>query len=101
MDQHPLYLADDPSSYKYRIPEDVGKSAVLKYDVLLPKGLTCTQCVVQWTYITGTRNRHDGGPVAAAAAAATNDGKCTNNNRMIIVMITVTMLIILSTMMMR
>ena len=53
MDKHPLYLADDPTSYKYQIPDDVGKKATLVYEVLLPKGITCKQCVVQWTYHTG------------------------------------------------
>ncbi len=48
-----MYLADDPTSFHYHIPEHVKKSAVLKYKVKLPKGLTCQQCVVQWTYRTG------------------------------------------------
>ncbi len=53
LDKNPLYLADNPSSYKYYVPDDTEKSAVLNYQVLLPKGLTCKQCVVQWTYKTG------------------------------------------------
>ena len=53
LDEFPLYLSDDPASSKYNIPGHVGKKAVLKYEVNLPKGVTCNQCVIQWTYKTG------------------------------------------------
>ena len=53
MDKYPLYLATDPTSSKYHIPEEIGKKATLNYEVLLPKGITCKQCVIQWTYYTG------------------------------------------------
>ncbi|TRY70276.1 hypothetical protein TCAL_11548 [Tigriopus californicus] len=53
LDQHPLFRAEDPSSSKYPIPDGTEKSAYLKYEVLLPQGITCSQCVIQWTYHTG------------------------------------------------
>lgn len=53
LNAHPLYLADNPSSYKYFIPEEKKKSDVCNYQVLLPQGITCSQCVIQWTYVTG------------------------------------------------
>ena len=53
LDRYPLYLASDPTTYKYQIPEDTKKKSVVHYDVMLPKGITCKQCVVQWTYVTG------------------------------------------------
>jgi hypothetical protein len=53
MDKYPLFLAADPTSSKYYIPEGTGKSANITYDVDLPAGLTCSQCVLQWTYFTG------------------------------------------------
>ncbi len=55
LDEHPLFLADDPTSDRFFIPEDVGKSATLEYEVVLPKEITCRQCVVQWTYHTGSK----------------------------------------------
>lgn len=53
MDRHPLALADDPNQYKFYIPEGSKKSEHFQYTVSLPAGLTCQQCVVQWTYTTG------------------------------------------------
>lgn len=52
-DKYPLYLAHDNSSYTYTIPEDTPKVAVIKYDIVLPPGVICQQCVVQWSYYTG------------------------------------------------
>jgi len=46
-------LADDPSSTKFYIPPDLGKSGILSYPVILPRGVTCNQCVVQWVWKTG------------------------------------------------
>ena len=53
LDRYPLYLASDPTTFKYQIPKGTKKKAVVHYDVMLPKGVTCKQCVVQWTYVTG------------------------------------------------
>ena len=50
---HPLYLASDPTTFKYQIPKETKKKSVVHYDVVLPKGVTCKQCVIQWTYVTG------------------------------------------------
>ena len=52
-DAHPLYLSSDPTSYEYHIPKSTKKKAVITYEVVLPRGVTCSQCVVQWTYTTG------------------------------------------------
>jgi hypothetical protein len=57
MDAHPLYLVNDPSKYRFNIPRPEGKpsisAATFNYQVQLPPGLTCSQCVVQWTYRAG------------------------------------------------
>lgn len=53
LDANPLYLVDDPTSFQYHIPRHYNKSAYITYQVRLPQGLTCQQCVVQWTYMTG------------------------------------------------
>lgn len=37
----------------YYIPPNTKKKAVLRYKVRLPPYVTCTQCVLQWTYYTG------------------------------------------------
>ena len=55
MDKHPLYLDDVPTSYKFHIPPETKKKDVMRYQVKLPDGITCRQCVIQWTYITGKR----------------------------------------------
>ena len=46
-DRYPLYLAADNTSYTYVIPENTPKVAILRYDVQLPPGVICQQCVVQ------------------------------------------------------
>jgi len=51
-DKHPLMLTDNPSSYKFNVPLDSPKITRFQYKVNLPYGLTCSQCVVQWTYYT-------------------------------------------------
>jgi hypothetical protein len=53
LDKYPLYLASDPTSSKFYIPKDTPKKDYITYDVQLPQGITCSQCVVQWTYYTG------------------------------------------------
>lgn len=53
MDKHPLYLESDPKSYKFFIPKETPKKDVIRYRVKLPEGITCRQCVIQWTYHTG------------------------------------------------
>lgn len=40
---------------RYYIPEDGKKKAIFRYQVVLPPYLTCTQCVLQWTYYTGNQ----------------------------------------------
>ena len=53
LDSNPLTLVDDPASSKYYIPKGSKKKAYLSYQVKLPEGITCQQCVIQWTYNTG------------------------------------------------
>lgn len=45
---------------RYVIPENSKKKDVFRYKVRLPPYLTCSQCVLQWTYYTGELmiNRH-------------------------------------------
>merc|ERR1711872_656376 len=52
-DKHPLTLADNQKSHQYYIPLDSPKITKFNYKVVLPYGLTCSQCVMQWTYYTG------------------------------------------------
>ena len=49
-DKYPLYLANDNSSFTYVIPEDTPKVAIITYDVELPPGVICQQCVIQVQY---------------------------------------------------
>ncbi|KAG5865738.1 hypothetical protein JTB14_021429 [Gonioctena quinquepunctata] len=53
-DRFPLYLAKTKDT-SYQIPEDGRKKAVFRYQVQLPPYITCTQCVLQWTYYTGNQ----------------------------------------------
>jgi len=53
MDANPLPLADNPSENKFYVKIGTPKIANFTYQVSLPQGLTCSQCVVQWTYTTG------------------------------------------------
>ena len=71
-DKHPLVLTSDPDTHRFTVPLDSPKITRFKYQVRiyvsselfillmfplfkvnLPYGLTCSQCVVQWTYYTG------------------------------------------------
>ena len=38
---------------RFFIPDGTEKKANLTYHLQLPPGLTCKQCVLQWTYFTG------------------------------------------------
>ncbi|CAL4241686.1 unnamed protein product [Meganyctiphanes norvegica] len=49
LDQYPLALADG-SGYNHWIDSNTGDHPV---ELILPKGLTCTQCVLQWRYVAG------------------------------------------------
>ncbi|XP_023029101.1 uncharacterized protein [Leptinotarsa decemlineata] len=53
-DQHPLYLVNTKDVF-FQIPDDGRKKAVFNYQVQLPPYVTCTQCVMQWTYYTGNQ----------------------------------------------
>ncbi|KAE8739834.1 hypothetical protein FOCC_FOCC014657 [Frankliniella occidentalis] len=51
-DRYPLYISGTRDR-AYHIPPNTKKKAVLRYRVRLPPFVTCTQCVMQWTYFTG------------------------------------------------
>ncbi|XP_017893187.1 uncharacterized protein LOC108632864 isoform X2 [Ceratina calcarata] len=51
-DRYPLYVAGT-RDVRFEIPEDTERKAVFRYKVALPAYVTCTQCVIQWTYYTG------------------------------------------------
>ncbi|XP_029710470.1 uncharacterized protein LOC115255700 [Aedes albopictus] len=51
-DRYPLYLSGT-SEVRYTIPPESGKKEIFRYRVKLPRRVTCTQCVLQWTYYTG------------------------------------------------
>ncbi|CAH2008268.1 unnamed protein product [Acanthoscelides obtectus] len=52
--RYPLYIRGT-RDLAYQIPEDGKKKAVFRYQVQLPPYVTCTQCVLQWTYFTGNQ----------------------------------------------
>jgi len=52
-DQHPLVLADNPRSHQFYVPLDSPKITKFNYKVKLPFGLSCSQCIMQWSYYTG------------------------------------------------
>ncbi|KAF4527854.1 hypothetical protein B566_EDAN016499 [Ephemera danica] len=51
-DRFPLYLSGtrEPA---FQIPQNSQKKEVFRYRVRLPPYITCSQCVLQWTYYTG------------------------------------------------
>nr|CAD7432448.1 unnamed protein product [Timema monikensis] len=51
-DRFPLYLSGS-KDVGFQIPLETKKKAVFRYKVRLPAYVTCSQCVVQWTYFTG------------------------------------------------
>lgn len=51
-DKYPLKV-EDADDNKYYIPNEAGKKGTFKYRVELPPFITCTQCILQWTYYTG------------------------------------------------
>lgn len=51
---YPLYVSGT-QDVRFEIPRETGKKGIIKYTVTLPPYLTCSQCVVQWNYYTGTK----------------------------------------------
>ncbi|GLV35907.1 uncharacterized protein CBL_09875 [Carabus blaptoides fortunei] len=51
-DRFPLFVSDSRDAH-FIIPEDSSKKEVFRYKVVLPAYITCSQCVLQWTYYTG------------------------------------------------
>lgn len=51
-DRYPL-LVTKTKDVGYYIPNESRKQETFHYRVKLPQGVTCTQCVIQWTYYTG------------------------------------------------
>lgn len=51
-DRYPLYIAGT-REVGFQIPSDAKKQDVFNYKIQLPPYVTCTQCVMQWTYYTG------------------------------------------------
>ncbi|XP_050428452.1 uncharacterized protein LOC126838232 [Adelges cooleyi] len=52
LDRYPLFVSGT-RQVRYIIPDDSRKKEIFRYRVRLPPYVTCTQCVVQWTYYTG------------------------------------------------
>ena len=48
----PLYVSGS-RDVAFHIPLESKKKEVFRYKVRLPPYITCTQCVIQWTYYTG------------------------------------------------
>lgn len=53
-DRFPLYISGS-KSFIFNIPEDGKKKVIFRYKVQLPAYLTCSQCVLQWSYYTGNQ----------------------------------------------
>ncbi|XP_054166723.1 uncharacterized protein LOC128964190 [Oppia nitens] len=51
LDSHTLEIVGSKDKYKYNVPGE--KPKVYTIPTLLPKGLTCKRCVIQWTYTAG------------------------------------------------
>ncbi|XP_026747702.1 uncharacterized protein LOC113508792 isoform X1 [Trichoplusia ni] len=51
-DRFPLYISETRED-RFLIPLDTAKKEIFRYRVRLPPYVTCTQCVLQWTYYTG------------------------------------------------
>lgn len=47
-----LLKVEDAEDNKYHIPLEIGKKGTFNYRVELPPYVTCTQCILQWTYYT-------------------------------------------------
>ncbi|XP_065155631.1 uncharacterized protein [Atheta coriaria] len=54
LQRYPLYIAGT-KEVAFRIPVDGKKKAIFRYNVQLPPYVTCTQCVLQWSYYTGNQ----------------------------------------------
>lgn len=54
LDRFPLHVTGT-KDVNFYIPEDGKKKAIFRYTVQLPAYLTCTQCVLQWTYTTANQ----------------------------------------------
>ncbi|XP_044734433.1 uncharacterized protein LOC123296832 [Chrysoperla carnea] len=53
-DRYPLFISGTREN-RYLIPMDSKKKDVFRYKVRLPPYVTCSQCVLQWTYYTGNQ----------------------------------------------
>ncbi|XP_037030181.1 uncharacterized protein LOC119070009 isoform X2 [Bradysia coprophila] len=51
-DRYPLTLSGS-REHRFYIPSETKKKGTFNYRVRLPPYVTCTQCVLQWTYYTG------------------------------------------------
>lgn len=51
--RYPLYISGT-RDVRFEIPEDSERKAIFRYKVTLPAYVTCTQCVIQWNYYTGS-----------------------------------------------
>jgi hypothetical protein len=51
-DRYPL-IVTSVGGVSYEIPTESKKQEMFSYRVRLPPGVTCSQCVIQWTYYTG------------------------------------------------
>jgi len=54
LDSFPLEVLDvNGEGYKFIIPKGTKKKQIFVYKVKLPEGITCSHCVLQWTYRAG------------------------------------------------
>lgn len=76
-DKH-LLKVEDAEDNKYIIT-DTEKKGTFTYRVELPPSVTCTQCVLQWTYYTG--NMWGTCPNGTESLACGKPGNCYSNRR--------------------
>ncbi|XP_065558115.1 uncharacterized protein LOC136025946 [Artemia franciscana] len=51
-DKYPLRIAGTNTT-RYEISKDTPKKGTFKYRIQLPPKVTCSHCIIQWTYYTG------------------------------------------------
>ncbi|XP_055551322.1 uncharacterized protein LOC129733826 isoform X2 [Wyeomyia smithii] len=77
-DRYPLFLTGT-NEVRYTIPPEAGKKEIFRYRVKLPRFVTCTQCVLQWTYYTGNMwGRCDNGTEAVGCGKPETFRNCAD-----------------------
>lgn len=77
-DRYPLFISGTREN-RFIIPRDAKKKGTFRYRVRLPPYVTCTQCVLQWTYYTANMwGRCDNGTEAVGCGKAETFRNCAD-----------------------